>query len=527
MNIITEWLAGLPNMPACDEFGRPWANISRYGMTPCQQAFFQAIQGEPIAAHIGVVDDTHLYQLQSGKLARRALGEIRHAGDLLEICLQTELETVWILSGTALSDRATEDFITGAGETWEVTNAQYAQGETQTDGQARASFLRAYKKREARGRRSPGETDQGRAVYLAFAEHSFSYNFDEIRNATTLLYAVAYLEDAIAAPLRFSAQTVGKNLMKAENSAPARLSWVAPIDLSAFPQVESAATDLVWMRELTPDEYNGYLITADKNSMYCAACTSAQLGEGEPVYKRGTEIDASRLQTGIYHIRLSGASQWDGVQLPHPTDRQVDLWAWVYTVKLCQDLGYGVEIVEGVVWERAHTTLRTWAERVWRSRAGLKRDKKRYQNEAGRLASNEAMQTIIRGAMGLLAHKPEFADRQGALDWFRPDWNRLIVDLSRVKMFYTIRKYVELGYKPFAVLTDCIYFIGVCDNHPQAIPGLFDRAGELGGFKRKFDRAVTGRQIAALQARKGYTITEVNIALIKFDRDEIEIEEAA
>jgi hypothetical protein len=558
MDIIANWLAGLPNMPKEDEFGRPWAMHQRTGMTPAQARFFAEIkrgnQKETPASlpaqasaqdcpamvyRNGVADDTHLYYMDAGKLARRDLGNVDHVGDLLQICLETGLEAIWILTETQLSDRATRAFVEDArtAQVWEITNAQYTRPEEQTDGQARASFLKAYKKKGARGRRIPGQ-DQGRAVYLGFAEHSYSYKFEDIHNPVVLLAAISYTEDAIAAPIRFSAQTTGKNLMRSENSSETRAPWIAPVDFSPFSTVYVGgrdvpvpclpATDLVWMRSLTAQEIEqGYLVTADKNSMYAGACTSVQLGEGEPVYKAGAEINAGKLEIGIYHIKLTGSSRFDGKQLPHPTDGQADSWQWVYTVKLCMDLGYQVEIIEGYTWARSHTTLRTWAEKLWKSRVALKTDRKRYSNDPARLAACEVVQKVIRGAMGLLAHPPEYPDRPGAYDWYRPDWNALIVDHARVKMFYVIRKYADMGYIPFGVLTDCIYFICATDDHAQALPGMFDRAGELGGYKRKVERPVTSKQIAALQARRGNTITEVNLSLLKYDRGEIELQEIA
>lgn len=569
MNIITEWLAGLPALPDVDEFGRPWACMARYGMTPAQKIFLtelarrekDAPAGEispapgrtasPAQAGMvyrnGVVDDTHLYLMEAGRLCRRVLGNIAHAGDLLQICLETGLDAIWILAGTDLSDRATRAFFETA-QDWELPNIRTTappgssdkwKDTSQTDGQARATYLMAWKKKEARGRRVPGQ-DQGRAVYLGYAEHNYSYDFDRITSPVTLLGALAYTEDAIAAPVRFSAQSTGKHLMKTENSNETRAPWIAPVDFSPFPTIARGgrdvpiptmpATDLVWMRPLTAQEIEqgGYLITGDKNSMYDAACTSAQLGQGAPVYRRGAEINTRKPPIGIYHIRIAGQSIFDGQMLPHPTDGQAESWQWVYTVKLLLDLGYEVEIIEGYIWERAHTTLRPWAERVWNARVALKKghpDCKmdRYQNEPARLAAYGAMQAIIRGAIGLLAHYPDFADRPGAFDWYRPDWNALIVDHARVKMFYLIWKYAKLGYIPFGVLTDCIYFIGATDNHLQALPGLYDRVNDLGGFKRKFARPVTARQIAALQAHKGYTISEVNNALLKYDKGEIDI----
>jgi hypothetical protein len=545
MDIIANWLSRLPACPQEDEYGRPWAMHKRTGMTPAQALYFAALPGAgkqesefTMLCRNGAVDDNHLYFMQAGKLCRQELTAIDHAGDLLQLCLEHDLEAIWILAGTKLSDRATREFVETA-QDWDIKNAQYTLDKSQTDGQARATYLKAWKKKEARPPWAPGQKDYGRSVHLGWAEHNDKYGFYAITSPVTLLGALTYYEDAIGAPARFSAHSTGKNLMRAVNNTKERLPWLAPVDLSRAACVTIAgqivhipclpARDVVFMRPLTAQEraQGGYLVTADKNSMYLAACTDVRLGAGDPVHKTHAQIDTSKLETGIYFIRIAGTSIFDGDLLPHPTDGRLEGWFWVYTVKLLIDLGYEVEIVEGYTWAQSHTTLRPWAERLWPARASLKTDRARYSNEPARLAAYGAMQTTIRGAIGLLAHPPDFTDRPGAFDWYRPDWNALIVDLARVKMFYVMWKYFKLGFIPFAIMTDCLYYIGASNDHAASLPGMFDRSDKLGGFKRKFARPVTTGQIAALQSNPRATIIEVNNSLLKYDRGEIEIQEIA
>src|SRR6266852_7095802 len=137
-----------------------------------------------------------------------------------------------------------------------------------------------------------------------------------------------------------------------------------------------------------------------------AGGTSARLGEGNPEHMTGAQLAAlgDKLPTGVYHIELSGESQFDGLRLPHPTEGYTDTWAWVYTTMLARDLGYHVEIKEGYIWqkEKAHTVLRPWAENLWQGRAGLKtNDAQLYRNEEGRLAVYNAINTVIRGGLGM------------------------------------------------------------------------------------------------------------------------------
>lgn len=551
MSIVTEWLAMLPDVPEMDEYGRPWEHQKRAGKTPAQQAYYAAIAAQhapsepeitaqpapssrpPINYRVCVVDDTHVYSIRAGKVHRSLLPEVKNVGDLLQVCEDLGLDALWVLPETALSERATDDFMVA--EQWEIKRVQYPKGASVwDDDRKRATFVRAWKKLEYRDRSRAARgrgIDQGRALHIGYAEHEISYGFETITNPVALLAAVSYTEDATGTPLRFSAQSTGKYTM-IESTRGKHANWIQPVALPE--KIPLMANDCVWRRALAPEEIaaGGYLITADKNSMYMAACTSAMLPEGDPEYLNGEAIAAiEKLPTGIYHIRLHGESVFDGKQLPHPTDGRREGWAWVYTVTLARDLGYQVEIIEGYIWRagRSHTTLRKWAEHMWDARAALKSGSpdetgaKRYAHNAARQAAYLAINTIIRGGMGLLDHEPEY-DGPDARLWFHPEWYALIIDLARCKMFYVIKKYYDAqGLRPIAVYTDCLYYLGETDNHLQELPEMYARADKLGGFKRKYERTITVAQLAPLFADTRLPIETINMQFLAYDRGEIEL----
>ncbi len=84
-------------------------------------------------------------------------------------------------------------------------------------------------------------------------------------------------------------------------------------------------------------------------------------------------------------------------------------------------------------------------------------------------------------------------------------------------------KYIrDYNIYPVGVLTDCLYYLGKTDNHAQELPGMFDRVGKLGGFKRKYNKPITVAQLAPLFAgRMG--IEEINRQLLAYDRGALEL----
>ena len=549
-----------PELPKVDEFGRPWTLVYTRGKTPAQEIYYatikqqvpaqgtqvstqpredraQASQGAQdrpgsrpvLQVRNGVVDDMYLYMMRDGKLRKNRLPEqIPHAGHLLQLCLEAGLDALWIVPETTLSDRATRDFIEypEAGATWDIKNAQYTDPRAYEDKQARCTYLKAWKRP---GSRAQGET--GRAVHLGYAEHNSRWELDTVTNPVHLLGALTYLEDALHFPVRYGPASVGKHLMQAVNKGE-REAWVVPVDLSECPPVTSTrVNDVLWKRSFTEEEQSKpYMIAADKNSMFPASCTSVLLGEGEPEHVERPAFNLKKPLAGVYFCSVSGTSEFDGVTLPHPTDGVMKGWFWVYTVKLLHELGYTVDIEEAYVWpwENSHATLRPWAELLWNVRATLDVrnplcDTERYISPEARALAYNAVKPVLNMSIGLLAKPREYDGYKGSTDWYRPDWNALIIDNARYQMFWRIRFMMAKGYKPVGVLADCLYYIVDSDEPAQALPGMFDRSDKLGGYKRKFKRTITASQVAPLFNNSLLDIGQVNKALLDHDRGRIEL----
>jgi hypothetical protein len=483
-------------------------------------------------ARNGVVTDTHLYMMSQGKLARKRLpAPVLGAGQLLQICLDAGLDALWVLAGTQLSDIANRDYIEQALGGWDIKNHQYTDPHEYEDDIARCTFLMAWKRKEAR---SPEES--GRAIFLGYAEHNHRWELHEVTNPVALLGALTYLEDALQRPARFTPQSTGKNMM-AEVNKGERMPWVRPVDLSTYePVIKTKVVDIRWKRPLSEREMGmGYLIGADKNSMYPASGTSVLLGSGTPIHTERPVFNLKKPLAGVYLCSVSGTSEFDGVGLPHPLQNLLHTneggvrrgWFWTYTVKLLHELGYTVDIEQAYTWAESHTILRPWAEQLWAARASLDGRNpacasERYPSQEARALAYRAVKPILNTSLGLLDSVPKHPERPGAFDWYRPDWYMLVKDNARYQMFWRIRSFLKKNCIPVGIHCDCLYYITDTDNHEQALPGMFDRWDKLGGYKRKFTRAITVAQVREL-FNSPQEIGLLNTVLGQYDNNKIEL----
>jgi hypothetical protein len=497
-----------------DEAAHNWicSNVqSHSGLSLVRSQGKQDAQGkqEPLQVYNGVLTDSGLVMIAQGKPARVALAApVMNLGDILQLCLDHKLRAIWVLAGSALSSRATVDFVEAARPSWELRGVSYTSGAGAHVPMCK--FASGYK---------PDE----KTCYVGFAAHNDGWNMEDVVSPLVLLAALTYQEDALAAPALFSPGNAGRKLMERKNTK-VREAWVRPVpELHTIaPIVDTGVNDCTWKRPLNEQERapGSYIQAFDKNAMYPASCTSALLGEGMPTWVAMPHFDMKHLRPGVYKCTITGESPFNGVTLPHPTDGLTSGWFWTYTVKLLLELGYTVAIDEAWVWEheQAHTTLRPWAESMYAARRSLKENTTRYTNAQARALAYDNIKGVANNAIGLLAHVPANPDWKGAYDWFRPDWNRLIKDNARYWMFRRMMKYAALAFSPVAIHADCLYY-ALPTNDLHAIPEMLDRAGSLGGFKVKYARlgAVPVTQEVATWFDE-LDITEINSRLLGLNR---------
>lgn len=531
-----------------DRYGRPLkepqalpaqsAQGERIAATTAQELPAHDLQTVPSTQELkysnGVLTDTHLYMIREGTLVKKRLPaqERLNLATLLQICLESGLQALWILAGTNLSDWATQEYIE-AGNAWDVKNAQYTPDTEYEDGKKRCTYLKAWKRKEAR---TPGES--GREVHLGYAEHNTAWGLYEVASPVLLLAILSYLEDTLGRPIQYKPNTLGKHLMQDLNKGE-RANWIRPIDLSDFEMVRiTKVVDVRWKRPLTEQEMQllTHLIGADKNSQYPAGCTSVLLGSGQPEHVKRPVFDLKKPLAGVYNCRVSGTSDFNGIGLPHPlqnlmyTEKNGEIRGqfWTYTVKLLLELGYSVEIEEADVWAESHTILRPWAEHLWNARAVLDEknplcNRERYKSKEARALAYQAVKPVLNTSLGLLDTTLKFTSYEGATDLYRPDWYALIKDISRYHMFWRIRSFLKKGSIPVGVHADCLYYLTATDDHARALPGMFDRETALGGYKRKYKKTITVAQVAALFNDPRLDIQQINMTLNQYDDGRIEL----
>lgn len=475
-----------------------------------------------LAVKNGVLTDEHVFIMHEGKLRKIALPyPIENAGHIMQMCLDYCLDMIAVLAPTTLSTQATQDFIESARGSWDVSRAQYTRKKM-------CYFLSGYKKKEVRA-----DHDTGNTISVFYAAHNTDWNMHNVTDPITLLAALTYIEDALGYPVRYKPSHVGRMIMVQENEGQ-RKEWVRPVHLIDNPIVCKASVQpLLWKRPLTPQEHSHeYALAYDKNMQHTATCTGVLLGSGQEKHITRPTFDMKKTVIGVWHCTISGTSEFDGVSLPHPTDGKMSGWFWTYSVKLLHELGYTVDIEEAYIWEESHTILRPFGVRMWDARNALRSDVTRYPHSVARGIAETSVKSCANSAMGMFEHSPKNTDSLTAYDWFRPDWWWLILDYSRYQMFWRMRTYLNYGYSPIGIDTDCLYYTSNDSNHETALVGtttrkgqeipcsMTDRAHELGGYKQKHKSIILTRAyIETLFNDASLDMPTINMRLLTYEKE--------
>lgn len=422
---------------------------------------------------IAVIADGALLTLdEKTRTLKRApvLQDVRTSSQVLDLAHDFQLDSVWILPGSQLSWLAGnyDECFPASGEGYD----------------GRTSFQRS-KLACMHLWHTAGSSDYRRTISVHFPEHDPRWGWQNIRSAPDLLYAILYLRVALGCEIEWGPGSTGKSLMEKLNEGP-RASWVRESDLSMLP-LRAYAQDLEW--KSLPDELPEgplYFHAYDKNSMYLGSCTSANLGEGTPSYLKQPSF--APLCPGLWGIHLAHDTPY------YPAGRH---WLWTpeleFLVRTETGPVSGLVIEDAFLWEKYHQTLRSWGERLWKARQELKIGHFRYP-EAGEHAYS-AVKRIATQSLGWLAHKPA----EGTSQWYRPDWWNMVVSNARAKMMYKCWGLQQRGYAPCWINVDELGFLSSEKDPAQAVPGLMQRADQLGGFKHAYTLSATPELLELLR----------------------------
>jgi hypothetical protein len=415
----------------------------------------------------GVLDDTGLHFLQDGRWLRVPLPphEQLHAGHVLALALKHELARIWLTPGSALSSALAGDE--------EQVQAFVAAGE------ADGWDIWATSDDDFMSGRLPGKPE----VQLGILERSSRWtSLQECRDATILYAAIKYLQETLNVAVEWSPGRVGLSLIEQVNQTPQRKAYLrrskSGVSLFARAASEYHHSDLLWSRPLTDEERGfAWLHRYDKNNAYVAAASSVNLGAGEYVHQAQPTFEAK--VPGLWHMVLEGESVFNGRDLPHPTGGQTDSWQYTATVRLAQQLGYHVTILEGYFFPEYHQTLRPWYELVSQARQQF-RAPGAFKNAQAQEVAYNALKNIYTGCLGKLAEQAR-AEKVDRL--YRPDWWFGIVTFSKALLFLKIAELARLGYRPVAAQTDALYFVSQEADPLRAVPGLVTEEQGIGKFK--------------------------------------------
>jgi hypothetical protein len=281
-----------------------------------------------------------------------------------------------------------------------------------------------------------------------------------------------------------------------------RPAWIAAptFNLSDLGNV-TAGVDFAFQRGIDPTDLKGkqsYVHSWDKNSMYLAACTSANLGTGDPVYINGEELEMHYEETlrRWYDGKRPGMWRIDLHETPYPFNplynldgRTLQEWVTTPLLKLLFALGARFSIREAYIWPEYHRVLDKFASRIWDARQELKTDAAKYPHAAGRELAYYSMKRIATAGVGLLGNTDA---QKWAPAFYRPDWRATIVEEAKARIIYKLmqvnRTYPDVrgGSLPLTVAVDHVIYFSDESDPAAAFPGMFERDDGLGGWKLVF-----------------------------------------
>src|SRR5579875_336776 len=428
-----------------------------------------------------VLTDTHMiYKRDHERLTRAPLAAITGTRaitvcDLLTLADTHGLHTLWVCPGTCYSETLTHGFI----ETVQDYGYEYRVSYRANNERGKADHIA-----RAQAWKKEGTPADRRSIYIIIPQWAL-WEWEET-DPIAVLAAIHYIECALPIRINQGAALAGRDLVKQQHGEKHQ-AWLRKpeIDYATIPYSE-AGKDIAFTRQITYKD-GLYIHAYDKNSMYLGAATGALLGAGTPDHITGRAVPNLKLP-GIWHCTIDIAdSPYNGTARPCPLSKnqlaQKQQWITTPLLKLCLDLGYKVEILEGYQWQEHHRTLEQWGNALWTARTQLKTDHTSYPHEHGRELAASGVKRIATAGLGLFD-----SDKSAKYDpaWYRPDFWVTIVELAKERM---IRKAIQIeqlaGIVPFAGVTDCWYYLSPDPNPYTAIPGITEREDKLGGFKVK------------------------------------------
>lgn len=404
-------------------------------------------------ATLGVLDDdgmlTYSYKTRSyGKFNVYQTFQINSLLDLLRIAHALEITNLWLAPGSRLSHEA-------------------------KDLMERRRGVNIYEKSTIAGDGTPLFLliESTPDLKIAWPEWDSRWPWAKCSDASTLFNSLLYLQDVLEAEIAWGPGHVGQGIIKKLNIK--HPTWLAPVELPAvMKDKKNYAVDMHWHRPLVDEEKQPgmWLHLFDGNSKYLAACTSVNIGEGEPIHITDGPYRFDPRMPGMWRIG----------------------YAWKWTPELEYDFA-GLEqrpdIDEAYVWPRYHQALRSWGEYLWDGRQALK-------YSLGTLGTPEQEAAC---ELALEALKEVYVQAHG---WFpkqgRPDIWCMIVAAALRSTGFKRRQMAqpEHGLEACYWKADMLGFVSLGPDR-ECYRSMLNRAGLLGGYKHVVSGPLTPELAAA------------------------------
>lgn len=398
---------------------------------------------------LAVIDDTHFYIV-----GRKWQHTVTGLASLLEQAETAKLTHVWIVKNSQLSHDCS---VSAHPNGWSVRTMQTGQ---------RVAYCSAIRSGAAFEMR----------IQIGFSEYA-PWPWDGCESPKTLLATLAYLEEALQLPLEWTPAHMAIDVIRQQNAE--RWSWLAPMtmDLEKAPgfRYGLACKEITNWRGI--EQVGKYRLTIDGNSDYGAAMTGLNVGEGNPVWIKSSEVAQSYdgKRPGFWNVESEpGASLFDGTQLPSFED-----YPWLTTdlVEQLRREGYQITIKKGWCWRSYHQTLRSTISN--KAKSGLWDLRLAWRIVSKKSAAHEnvyeSISSILHTVHGKLGDDDLTQKR-----FFRPDMYAMVVAKAVGRRVYHIMKIHRLfGVLPVRIHIDGLEYVV---DDPHIFDSMLDK-NKLGGFK--------------------------------------------
>lgn len=292
-------------------------------------------------------------------------------------------------------------------------------------------------------------------------------------NAAVLLGALQDYAELLGLRYRRSPGTTGIALMRAVHSGRRAVQLEeAPTLPHPAGKIDSEAPGSWLSPEI--EGAGAWLHAWDVNAMYLAACSSAELGFGEPEH-----IDRRRISSVLHWRPGYWLAAIDALPSRFPRPFVVDgrpRWYTTPALQWAAELALQVDIREGWVYPEQHRWLEPWYACLRDARRALMAS----DEPARRLALGAVKATYTR-ALGRLAG----GWLQAGDETFRPDWRETVVDRARANMHrHLVRVENITGRVPVALNADAVVYASVHRDPDEAAAELGLQVSEqLGKWK--------------------------------------------